>query len=82
MCDLSPTVLRRDGYRFFFFSREETRRHIHVSCADGEAKWWLEPEIELAYNHKLSAKQLREAELIIRANQSELLDAWSQHFGR
>ena len=22
--------------------------HVHVHCADGEAKFWLEPEIELA----------------------------------
>jgi Domain of unknown function (DUF4160) len=43
-----PTVLRYKGYRFFFFSREEDRGHVHVHCADGEAKFWLEPEIELA----------------------------------
>ncbi|MEQ1672015.1 MAG: DUF4160 domain-containing protein [Hyphomicrobium sp.] len=41
---MSPTVLRKDGYRFFFFSREELRMHVHVSSSDGEAKWWLEPE--------------------------------------
>ena len=36
-----PTVLKVESYRFFFFSREETRIHIHVSCSDGEAKFWL-----------------------------------------
>ncbi len=50
---MSPTVLRHGPYRFFFFSREEPRIHVHVT--------WLEPEIALAYNHKLSRKQLREA---------------------
>ncbi|NMF84178.1 DUF4160 domain-containing protein [Nodosilinea sp. P-1105] len=34
-----PTVLRIGAYRFYFFSREESRMHIHVSCADGEAKF-------------------------------------------
>ncbi|MFN7338865.1 MAG: DUF4160 domain-containing protein, partial [bacterium] len=29
---MSPTVFREDGYRFFFFSREETRMHVHVHC--------------------------------------------------
>jgi hypothetical protein len=35
-------------FRFFFFSREESHRHVHVSHPDGEAKFWLEPPIELA----------------------------------
>ena len=78
---MSPTVLRKDGYRFFFFSREEPRRHIHVSCGDGEAKWWLDPAIDLAYNHRLSAKQLRETEVIIREHLSEIVNAWQRHFG-
>ena len=78
---MSPTVLRKDGYRFFFFSREEARRHIHVSSGDGEAKWWLDPAIDLAYNHRLSAKQLRETEVIIREHLSEIVNAWQRHFG-
>ena len=45
---MSPTVFREKGYRFFFFSREEPRLHVHVYCAEGEAKFWLEPQIELA----------------------------------
>jgi len=45
---LSPTVMMVKNYRFFFFSREETRPHIHVSCSEGEAKFWLTPELELA----------------------------------
>jgi len=40
---MSPTVFKWKGYRFFFFSREETRPHVHVYCSDGEAKFWLEP---------------------------------------
>jgi hypothetical protein len=43
-----PTVLRLKGFRFFFFSREELRMHIHVQHQNGEAKFWLDPQIELA----------------------------------
>jgi hypothetical protein len=32
---MSPTILRYGKYRFFFNSREEQRRHVHVSTADG-----------------------------------------------
>ena len=53
---MSPTVYREDGYRFFFFSREENRMHIHVVSNDGEAKFWIEPEIELAVNFHFSRK--------------------------
>ena len=49
----------RDGpFRFFFFSREEERLHIHVQSPDGEAKFWIEPNIELARNYQLSAQDL------------------------
>ena len=40
---MSPTVFREKGYRFFFFSREETRAHVHVICGDGEAKFCWHP---------------------------------------
>ena len=56
---MSPTVFREDEYRFYFFSREESRMHVHIYCGNGEAKFWLEPEIELARNHGLSKKQLK-----------------------
>lgn len=49
---MSPTVFRESGYRFFFFSREEARQHVHIVSGDGEAKFWLEPEIELAKNYR------------------------------
>jgi hypothetical protein len=52
---MRPTVLR-DGL-FRFFSREEERLHIHVESPDDD-KFWLEPAIELARNHELSAQGL------------------------
>ena len=78
---MSPTVFRERGYRFFFFSREEPRMHVHVMSGSGEAKYWLEPEIELAKNHQLSRKELREIEEIIEAHLNELQTAWNAHFG-
>ena len=78
---MSPTVFRQRGYRFFFFSREESRMHVHVHCADGEAKFWLEPQIELARNHNLSRTRLREVEQILEERHDELASAWRDHFG-
>ena len=42
-----PTVFIEGPYRFYFFSREETRKHIHVISSEGELKIWLEPEISI-----------------------------------
>lgn len=78
---MSPTVFRKSGYRFFFFSREEERVHVHVVSGDGEAKFWLEPEIELARNHRYVRHQLKEIESIIEEHSDELVAAWQQHFG-
>ena len=45
---MSPTVFRYKNYRFFFFSREEPRMHVHITSPDGEAKFWIEPLVALA----------------------------------
>ncbi len=78
---MSPTVFRENGFRYFFFSREEPRMHVHVYSGDGEAKFWLEPEIELARNYRLSRKQLKIAEKTIEERYDELAEAWKTHFG-
>jgi GH25 family lysozyme M1 (1,4-beta-N-acetylmuramidase) len=78
---MSPTILRVGPYRFFFFSREEPRAHVHVHSPDGEAKFWLEPVVELAVNHGLSDKSHAEARKLVEENQEAFRDAWKRHFG-
>lgn len=77
---MSPTVFRYKSYRFFFFSREETRMHIHVSCPDGEAKFWLEPAVAVCENFRLSARVLRELQGIVKERKDEIIIAWKKHF--
>jgi hypothetical protein len=78
---MSPTVFREAGFRFYFFSREESRKHVHVHCAEGEAKFWLEPEIELAQNAGMSERQIRAAQALVEAHIHEIRHAWQRHFG-
>jgi hypothetical protein len=54
---------------------------VHVVAADGEAKFWLKPEIELARNHRFSRLQLKEIESLIEVHYHELINAWHEHFG-
>ena len=77
---MSPTVFKERGYRFFFFSREESRMHIHVISADGEAKFWLEPDIALARHYGFNKPQLKEIQNLVGAHKDELVSAWHQHF--
>lgn len=59
---MSPTVFKASGLRFFFFSREEPRMHVHVRGANGEATFWLEPSVTLALNKGLSLKEINRAQ--------------------
>jgi hypothetical protein len=78
---VSPTVLRVRGYRFYFFSREESRSHVHVQHASGEAKFWLEPAVELAADYGLGQTRINAARKIIEEHRDEIRAAWATHFG-
>lgn len=54
--------------------------HVHAQSQDGEAKFWLEPQIELARNYRLKRAQLGEIERIIEAHYDEFVAAWRKHF--
>ena len=78
---MSPTVFRHGAYRFFFFSREEERMHVHVYSSDGEAKYWLEPEISLANNYGFRKGQISELQKMVEEHRDELIEVWNEHFG-
>ena len=79
---MSPTVLRDGPFRLFFFSREEKRIHVRVAHSDGEAKFWLDPLVEVATSTGLSAAQLRSAQVVVERHIEEVRLAWTRHFGR
>jgi len=78
---MSPTILRIGSARFFFFSREESRPHVHVHTPDGEAKFWLEPEVALAGSASLDTAALTRLEGLVKEHVIEIRAAWRKHFG-
>lgn len=54
--------------------------HIHVYSPDGEAKFWMDPMIELAKNYGLSKKDLRATQALIEEHADEIRSAWREHF--
>ncbi len=79
---MSPTVFRYKNYRFFFFSNEEPRMHIHILSPDGEAKFWIEPVVALADYRGLSNRQITELNKVVEKHAQEIEKAWKKHFGK
>ena len=76
-----PTVLRREGLEFFFYSNEGTEPpHVHVWSGNGTAKFWLDP-IELSYSEDLKGAELRRAREIVEEQRDEFLRRWNEHIG-
>jgi hypothetical protein len=68
-----PTILRRDGWRFAFFSDEGRPReppHVHVTSGGADAKIWLEPEIAVADSYGLNSRSLNRLLRIERDEQT------------
>ena len=49
--------------------------HVHVRSQDGEAKFWLDPEVNLARNHRFTDVQLNDIRRIVEAHRDELITA-------
>ena len=78
-----PVVFRWNGYRFHFFSNEGDPRepmHVHVTKGCPTAKFWLYPEVAVAYNKGFSSRVQSELIRLIEARRDEIERAWNEHF--
>ncbi len=76
---MSPTVFREGRYRSTSSHSKEDRIHIHVESPDGELKVWLEPRIELAQNHGISAREVTRILRILEKRHGEIEKRWREH---
>jgi Domain of unknown function (DUF4160) len=79
-----PTVFKREGYRFYFFSNEGDPReppHVHVRRGGDEAKFWLSPEVAVADSFGFNAAELNALVKIVRGERSRIEKAWHGYFG-
>ncbi|WP_408605677.1 DUF4160 domain-containing protein [Methylosarcina fibrata] len=54
--------------------------HVHVQSQNGEAKYWLEPKVELAQHTGLSRNEINEALRLVQEHENEIRSAWLKHF--
>lgn len=77
---MSPTIFYEGAYRFFFFSREEKRIHIHVASDDWESLI-LDGTKHFTYCKSWNAsKDLTVVEEIIKERKDEIKECWRKHF--
>ncbi|MGB8364899.1 MAG: DUF4160 domain-containing protein [Rhizomicrobium sp.] len=75
-----PTVLRWNGYRFYFFSNEGFEPpHIHVDKDGKTVKFWLET-ISVARNIGFAARELKAIEDKVRTERLQFIEAWNGYF--
>jgi hypothetical protein len=55
--------------------------HVHALGQEGEAKFWIEPKIELARNFGLDERKIHEALRLVKEHEDEIRAAWLEHFG-
>jgi hypothetical protein len=75
-----PTILKIDGYRFFFFSLEGNEPpHIHVEHGSKVAKYWLNP-INLADSTGFRSHELTKIRAIVIEHRIVFLERWNDYF--
>jgi hypothetical protein len=55
--------------------------HIHVYSSDGEAKFWVEPEVALDKSYGFTRNEINILQNIIEERLDEIQTAWKKHFG-
>ena len=74
-----PTVLRIDGYRFFFFSDEHLPKHIHIEKADSYVRIEIET-LEVTDSYKMSHREINKLRKLVEKNREILRGAWDEYF--
>lgn len=75
---MSPTLLRKDGFNFFFYANEHEPRHIHIVKGDDYAKVDLET-LKVSKNF-FKKNELKKALKIIEENQIMFIRRWDEYF--
>jgi hypothetical protein len=76
-----PTILRIDGHRFFFYSRETNEPpHVHIQTAEKSAKFWLNP-VALARSVGYNQSEISRLYELVEQHRVTFQEAWDEHFG-
>jgi hypothetical protein len=75
-----PTLLREDGFKFFFYVNEHLPKHIHICKGERYAKIDLET-LSVVHNY-FSKPELRKVLDITKRNKEYFIKKWNEYFQR
>ncbi len=75
-----PTILRVNGYRFFFFSNAHEPIHVHIEKGDKYAKIDV-ASLKIEENYKLTSKECKELLKIVETHRDRIVEVWNEYFG-
>jgi hypothetical protein len=76
-----PTLLRENGYRFFFFSDEHLPKHIHVEKSDKYIRIELET-LKVTDSYQMTSKEIREVVGLVEKHREIFLEGWNEYFNQ
>lgn len=82
MNNYEPKVQGTERIRIQDFLQRGTRIHIHIIKAEKEAKYWLEPDMELAENYGFNNKELSFIEKILTEYGDYFKVKFTRHVGK
>jgi hypothetical protein len=76
-----PTLLRLNGFRFYFFSHEPNEPpHVHVDRGEATIKVWLDT-IEVAKSRGFRTHEIGGILKMVADHQAVFLEKWHEYFG-
>jgi hypothetical protein len=76
-----PTVLRIEGFRFYFYSHEPNEPpHVHIDKGAATAKLWLH-DVAVARSMGFTAHELGKIQRLVKTHQARLKEEWHAFFG-
>jgi len=74
-----PTVLKIDGFRFFFFSDEHTPEHIHIEKGDSYIMIEIE-SLKVTNSYNINGKDTKKLVKLVAEHKDKLKEAWNEYF--
>jgi hypothetical protein len=74
-----PTVLRIDGFRFFFFSNEHEPEHVHIEKGDIYARVEI-ASLKVTDSSNASSKDIKKMVELVKQNKVTLQGVWNEYF--
>lgn len=75
-----PTLLIKNGFKFFFYANEHEPKHIHVEKAEDYAK--VELSTFSVITNFMKPKDLKQALQIIQENNDTFEEKWNEWFSQ